>query len=238
MIERTVEAIRAHALAEFPRECCGVVIIERGRERYIPCRNIAETPLEHFVIAARDFADAADIGEVVGIVHSHPNTSAQPSQADRVACEASQLEWFIINVHAEGTGEFVSFKPEGYEAGYVGRTYVASILDCYSLIRDYYAREFAIELRDYERRDRWWERRENLYEKNFKAEGFVKVIDAPQVGDIFLMQIRAQEPNHGAIYIGDGEILQHMYQRMSSRDMYDGYFQENTCATLRHRSKL
>ncbi|MGS6259732.1 Mov34/MPN/PAD-1 family protein, partial [Enterobacter hormaechei] len=48
MRDKTVSAILAHAAASFPEECCGVVI-QKGRvEKYIPCKNNAESPTEQF----------------------------------------------------------------------------------------------------------------------------------------------------------------------------------------------
>jgi proteasome lid subunit RPN8/RPN11 len=37
-----------------------LVIIRRGKERYIPCRNTAETASEHFVLSPQDYAAVED----------------------------------------------------------------------------------------------------------------------------------------------------------------------------------
>jgi proteasome lid subunit RPN8/RPN11 len=53
MRQKTITAIMAHAAAEYPRECCGVVAQKSRVERYFPCRNLAAEPTEHFTSRLR-----------------------------------------------------------------------------------------------------------------------------------------------------------------------------------------
>ena len=238
----TLDAFRAHAVTDYPREACGLVVVAKGRERYRPCRNLATTPSEHFVLAAEDYADAEEAGEIVAVMHSHPDAPARASEGDRVACEASGLPWWIVSVtpDADGVpsaGELSCIEPSGYEAPLVGRPFHHGVLDCWTLCRDWYAREWGLALPDPLRHDNWWDDgRSDLYTENLAAAGFVP-IDAKDIqrGDLILMQIRSRNlvPNHAGIYLGDGLMLHHMYGRLSSRDVYGGYWVENTRVVAR-----
>jgi len=227
----TVEAIRAHAASDYPREACGLIVVARGRERYVPCRNAAAGS-EHFVLPAEDYAAAEDRGEVVAVVHSHPDVPATPSEADRVSCEASGLPWHILSWPAD---DLRTIEPSGYLAPLVGRTFAHGVLDCYTLIRDWYQRERGVTLPDFPRRDDWWLAGEDLYMRHYAEAGFSAVSqDTPdRVGDVILMQLRAPVPNHAAIYLGNGLMLHHLHGRLSSRDVYGGYWQEITRCVLR-----
>lgn len=75
----TQSAIREHALAEYPREACGLIVVAKGKERYIPCRNVADTASEHFILPAEEYAAAEDQGEITTVVHSHPDVPARAS---------------------------------------------------------------------------------------------------------------------------------------------------------------
>ena len=242
MQPETIEAIKAHAVKSYPKESCGLVAVVKGRERYFPCENKAETPDDHFVLSGEDYAHIEDQGEIIALAHSHPGLPARPSQADRVQCESSGLPWYIVSVMIpDGKEEpeavdVYSFAPEGYEASYSGRQFHHGVLDCYSLIRDFYKREFDVELSDFDRSYEWWNKGQDLYFDNFRKEGFEIITDEPKYGDVILMQLRADVANHGAIYLGDGLILHHVANRLSSRDIYGGYWVENTRAIIRRVS--
>jgi len=228
----------AHAADEFPREACGLLIVQKGRETYIPCRNIG-VGTDQFVIHPEDYVRADRLGEIVGVFHSHPHLPADPSQADKVACEASGLPWFIVSYPS---GQWHETQPSGYMAPLVGRAWAHGVLDCYSVIRDWYRAERGIDLPNFDRFDEWWKRGQNLYLDNFGSAGF-EALGAVQsqdmeVGDVLLMQVASPVPNHAAIYLGDGLILHHLQGRLSSRDVYGGYWQKITTHILRHRTEI
>lgn len=143
-------AIAAHAAREHPRECCGLIVRGARQRRYVACRNAAGSPSEHFVIDHQDWCAAEDQGEVLAIVHSHPDVPATPSMADRVSCELHGLPWVILSWPE---GDVAHLAPEGYRAPLLGREFAHGVLDCWSLCRDWYRREAGLELPDYPRRD-------------------------------------------------------------------------------------
>lgn len=237
MNEFTLNLFRAHARAEFPRECCGLLVVRDGKPRYLRCRNVAETPDAHFIMHPEDYAAAEDLGEVIGICHSHPNVPAIPSEADLQGCEDSGVEWHILNVHAEGAGALYSFKPSGWQPPLLGLPFTHGVHDCYSLIRRYYRQELQIELPDFHRDENWWHKGQSLYLDNFESAGFVRVGDL-RPHDVILMQLHSPVPNHAAVHAGDNIILQHLMGRLSSRDVYGGWYRQITTHYLRHRSLL
>lgn len=227
------QSVVEHAAREYPRECCGVVVIQKGRQVYKPCNNLA-VGTDQFAIDPNDYAAADQSGEITAVIHSHPNMSAEPSQADRVACEASALPWFILSYPV---GVWSELYPEGYKAPLVGRQWSHGVLDCYSIIRDWFAFERGILLPDFERHDEWWLKGENLYEENFAKAGFCEINgDDLMTGDVILMQMGSPVSNHGALYLGDGLILHHVQNRLSTRDVYGGYWLKNTTKYLRYEN--
>jgi cell wall-associated NlpC family hydrolase len=141
---------------------------------------------------------------------------------------------------APQAGCIVTFSPSGYRAPLVGRQFSHGVLDCYQLIVDWYQQERGITLKQFPRVDGWWDDgSSDLYTAGFESAGFVRISDGeqPQPGDGILMQIRSKNgvPNHAAIYLGDGLMLHHLHGRLSSRDIYGGYYQEVTRAIVRYQ---
>jgi proteasome lid subunit RPN8/RPN11 len=88
-IDRSVlEAIAAHATAERPNECCGMLGGKDGTATTLyRARNAFASPLRYrvddrdlFRIVEREIPDAGE--ELLAIYHSHPNSEAYPSQTD------------------------------------------------------------------------------------------------------------------------------------------------------------
>ena len=228
----------AHARAEYPRECCGVIIKTAAGHRYHRARNVlsGDDAGDRFELHPADLAAAEDEGAVLAIVHSHPDACANPSQADRVMCERTECAWVIVGYPSEA---IVTLEPSGYEAPLVGREFHHGTLDCYTLIRDYYRTRLGIDLPDFRRDDAWWERGETLYRDGFADAGFVAVEGEPQAHDVLLMQVATRGvENHGAVFIGDGTILHHLYGRLSGHDVWGGYWQQHTTLVLRHRDLM
>lgn len=232
---KTLADVRAHATARYPEESCGLVVVERGKPKYIACSNVSERPMEDFAISALDFANAEERGEIVCIVHSHPNAPCRPSMADKVSCESHRKPFLIVEVGADGAGDMSWNEPSGYQAPLIGRPFVHGVLDCYSLVQDWYVRERDIILPDFERQELWWTKGDDLYMQHYEDAGFSPIRGKMQIGDVILMQLQSKVVNHGAVYIGDSQIIQHIYNRLSSRDLYDGYFQEITRVVIRHK---
>ena len=237
-IEPTTDlAIREHAVAEYPREACGLIVVIRGKQRYLACRNIAESHNENFVLHPDDYARAEELGEIMALVHSHPDMPPRPSEADKVMCGRGDVPWFIVSVNAAGeTSDIERYDPAHYEAPLVGRQFAHGVLDCYTLIQDYYKRELSIVLPDFERADNWWNKGEDLYMEHFREAGFEPIKGAIRKHDVILMQVRSPRVNHGAVFLGEPDhMLHHMYGRLSSRDVYGGQWQEMTRIIIRHR---
>lgn len=108
--DTVIKAVQSHAVVEYPRECCGLVVKRMGLQLYVPCRNVAEGNSQ-FVIDPEDWIAAEETGEIVAICHSHPDQPPDPTPADRAACEATQLPWFVVSFP---DFKWASVFPSGY----------------------------------------------------------------------------------------------------------------------------
>jgi proteasome lid subunit RPN8/RPN11 len=117
-----VEQIVAHARAEAPNECCGVVAVaseevgeQRARAMAVRCaRNVHASP-KRFEIDGRDVLAAMNEFEERGweigaIYHSHTHTAPYPSQTDvNFAANWPGVEWVIVGLGDAGAAELRSY---------------------------------------------------------------------------------------------------------------------------------
>ncbi|HYG86993.1 MAG TPA: Mov34/MPN/PAD-1 family protein [Azospirillum sp.] len=224
-----IAAAHAHALAEYPRESCGVVI----DGRYVPMQNVADDPARDFRIAARAYAKV--VRKAALILHSHPDGDPWPSKADMQGQLQTGKPWGLFTCNGEACGE-VRLWGDGLPVPeLLGRPFVPGITDCYSLVRDYYRIERGIVLPEVPRDDQWWNAGENLYLDHLDAAGFRIVPESEiQPGDSFLACIRADVPNHAGVLVGADLILHHLANRLSRREPVGPWLRKVHCWVRHH----
>lgn len=237
---QALDAARAHALKEFPKEACGLVV----NGAYLPCVNQAVEPEKDFLISGIVWKQLAEKGlEVEAVIHSHPNGPLFPTDTDMQGQIQTAVPWVILATDGERVAPPIVWDAFAAPGPVLGREFVHGIMDCYEMFRDVFrlGREGLeaqgvmgwplppIELPPVPRRDGWWESStgpdgetippQNLYVDYLSKTGFRKIAPSEIVaGDCFLMSIRSKVPNHAGVYLGDNLIMHHLPSRASRRE--------------------
>jgi len=113
-----IEEIVAHARAEAPNECCGLLAGRDGRsERVFRMDNAARSPLRFEVepldvMRTLEAIDGAGL-EPVALYHSHTRTAPYPSQTDVTYAEAwPGTPWIIVGL-ADGDAQVRTYRIDG-----------------------------------------------------------------------------------------------------------------------------
>jgi proteasome lid subunit RPN8/RPN11 len=128
------DAILRHGEADYPEECCGLLIGTFGDEGertvtdLLPISNARESAARHnrFLIEPLDMLrgerHARALGrDVVGIYHSHPNSPAVPSQFD-LDHAWPVYSYIIVSVMAAGAGDLRSWTLRADGSGFDAET--------------------------------------------------------------------------------------------------------------------
>lgn len=211
-------AARAHALADFPKESCGLVI----DGAYLPIENVAADPVADFAMP-RDAWTAH--GEVQGVIHSHGAAAAlAPSASDMQHQIASAIPWGITRTDGVAASPVMWWGDHRLDDPLLGREFIHGVTDCYSAIRSWRWQRCGIKLIDFPRDQEWWTGGYDHYRDGFAQAGY-RQIDAADaaVGDVVLMTFRSKVPNHGGTIVEDGLLYHHLERRLSCREPLGRY---------------
>ncbi|MBE2898071.1 C40 family peptidase [Pasteurellaceae bacterium 20609_3] len=222
------DTILNYSKQQEPREMCGFVVFDGDKKIFLPCENIADDGENYFEIHPDDWLKAQLYDGIVALVHSHPDGKPILSEADRQMQVQSALDWWVVC-----NGEIHKYRNI---APLTGREFIHGEQDCYSIVRDAYMLS-GLDLPDFERWDDWWYDNRTLYLENIEKCGFYQV-DKPQIGDVILITIGADVPNHAAVYLGNNYVIHHSPKRLSKRDLYDGYWLKHTHSIWRNKRWL
>lgn len=208
-----------------PQEMCGAIadIHDKGR-RFFAIDNIAENPEETFEMNPKGWQALAADGEIVAVVHSHPNGKPFLSGADRQMQIQTGLPWFL----AVG-GRLKQFRCCPHLRG---RVFEYGKADCGALIRDAFML-MGFDLPDHKRGDIDDDAEHEYLRKHFERVGFVRVSDDLRGGDVVLTSYGGHA-NHAALYLGDGQILHHAYNQLSRREPFNQWWSERVHSVWRY----
>lgn len=210
-----LEEIQEHFEKYYPREGCGVLAVSKGEMKWFPCDNVA-TDQNDFIIDSRQYLDIAKRYDIVGIVHSHPDSSCEPSEADIKACNAIGKPYYIFSYPEM---ELRLLEPQRDTKPLYGREYEFGVTDCFEAMRDYLqTQNIEIPARAaFE--DDWWEKGLDYFtDEVIKDYGYSRVEGNMQENDVLIFTVRSVVGNHCGVYLGDDIFYHHAENRLSCRE--------------------
>lgn len=210
-----LEDIRKHFKEAYPKEACGVVGIVKGKKRWFPCKNVAQTD-EDFVMCSEDWFRIRQQADVLAIVHSHPDASNEASKNDINNCNALQIPYWIFSYPDMDLNKVA---PETVQNTLIGREYAFGVRDCFEASRDWLIEKANITIparAPFE--DDWWEKDLDYFtEERIRGWNLVKV-DEAQKHDVLVFSVEAEVGNHCGVYLGDDVFFHHAVNRLSCRE--------------------
>ncbi len=242
--EQTKDIIKHCASQKVPQEAGGLLLEMGGKILVFNCDNASPEPLNHFLVSDEDQTEARKLGKIVAYFHSHPKDNHGLSQADIAISENLKLDSIVYCVDQD---KFYQYSPVGYEFPYEGRQRFFGVLDCLTLVMDYYKRELNIEI-PYISHPIF---KSNNYEwiKTIEPQEFLKIgmsfleengfqlinIKDLKKHDLVVIQLEGYRfPTHFGIYLNDNRFL-HQLTEKSEISIYGKYWRKRTILTYRHK---
>lgn len=242
--DNIVKDFWVHALEEYPKEACGLVIDD---SYYLPMKNHHANPKLNFKMDQDEFFSYYQAGRVTALLHSHvgfsPEYNNYPSLMDMVAQENMQVPWGIVHISPDKDidGPFF-FGDQVPIADFVGRKFRPNVHDCYILLRDVYRVEENITLPTFPREGQWYMKKgSHVLRDNFEKAGFEQ-IDKMQLAknNVVLATINPPKENktmnHVMIMRDKGLVLHHLNNRLSAHTPAHGWVNDS-CICLRYKGE-
>lgn len=213
-----LEEIEEHFKSEYPREGCGILSVVKGKKQFFPCTNVAEDN-EDFIIDSKEYIKLLRTTDIIGIVHSHPDSTSEPTEADKKYCDTLGIPYYIFSYPDM---DLTVVQPENNLTNLYGREYEFGVADCFEAMRDYLkAQNIEIPPRALFEDD-WWEKEGLDYFspeviKQWGGEP-VNINTDLQTNDVLIFKVETEINNHCGVYLGNDIFYHHAVNRLSCRE--------------------
>tara|TARA_R110000796_G_scaffold1430_4_gene5703 strand:+ start:10633 stop:11331 length:699 start_codon:yes stop_codon:yes gene_type:complete len=210
-----LDEIEQHFEECYPREGCGLLSISKGKLQWHACTNVAEND-EDFVMDSQEYLAISRRSDIIAVVHSHPDSSPEPSTSDINYCNVTGL---IYHIFSYPEMELHTLHPVRETKSLYGRDYEFGKNDCFEAGKDYYAAQGIIIPNRPLFEDDWWEKGLDYFtEAYINTWNFKKVEGNLQKNDLLIFSINAVVGNHCGVYLGDDIFYHHADNRISCRE--------------------
>lgn len=236
MINEIKEQIKSIAVTKVPQESCGLVIKQGESLFCYECKNIAENKLNSFVIDPKDYVKASRLGKIEAMFHSQPNDfNDGESQLDIINSKNHDITSIIYSWKSDS---FFEINPKEVKIkDYLKVPFEIGKNDCFSLLRNYYNNELNIQIKDYNRDNRWDIINPSIIEDNYKQEGFTRInISEMKKNDVILFAFNSQEASHIGIYLGNDVFLHHPRNKYPAVEFLNKNWSHRIKLVLRHKN--
>ena len=107
MITHLLPKIYKYLEKESPREACGLITLNSKKVNWVPIKNISENA-DNFQMDTKEYIQTVLEYKIIGVLHSHIDSSAEPSDFDRKQCNGLNLDYYIIGLPSK---ELYHLKP-------------------------------------------------------------------------------------------------------------------------------
>jgi proteasome lid subunit RPN8/RPN11 len=216
MINEFLVQIEKHFSDNFPYEACGVIAIKKGKLNWIPCTNIAEEA-DNFIMDSTEYLNIYKTSDIVGIVHNHPNGTAEASEVDIENCNTLGIPYYIFS-YPEMELNVVTPKQDFTKL--YGREYKFGIYDCFEAMRDYLSTQNINIPARIPFEDDWFDKDLDYFcPKIIKKWGGVEIdINNIEKNDVITFKVKAEVANHCGVFLGNDIFYHHAVDRLSCRE--------------------
>ncbi len=215
------------------QEICGLIYTNFDTVNYYSCENISKYPETNFEISSDDFIKVENIGDIVGVFHSHINETSEFSDQDIENSNAISIPYFC---YSDFDKKFREYRPKEYKPKLIGRHFIRGQTDCFSLIRDYYWNNFEYLFDDFDRDEDFDNSNSSIIMDVYESQGFFipeNQVDIKEHDLIVSKSIKSAHPTHLEVFVGNSKTLQHLINRLSCKDYLREGLLKKTMKVLR-----
>ncbi len=225
-----IEDIKKHFDSEYPKEGCGIIGIVKGKKKWFPCKNVANSN-EDFILASEDWFEVKKKADIFAIVHNHINSGNEASKNDINNCNALGIPYYIFNYPDL---DLNILEPKENFNPLIGREYKFGVNDCFEAMRDWLATQNIKIPKRAAFEDDWWLKGLDYFTEETIAQWGFKKVDTPQKNDLLIFAVESSVGNHCGVYLNNDIFFHHAENRLSCRESLYPFWAKHIIGIYRH----